>query len=107
MSEEVLRERVPWLDETVALVAEQRGPKTTLRLVAGERTVHEVCEFAGGEVAFLKKADLPAGLVSDAERLCLSVIPRGFNPVRMTDVLKDPFWQYVLDHMRAAHVMTC
>lgn len=95
----------------VALVA---GRKVVLRLVSAvpgraERIVHDVCEFDGGEVVFLKKRkdgpDPPAGLLSDAERLCLSAMPRDYNPVRIAEVLSDPFWQYVLDHMRAAHVM--
>jgi len=112
--EEILRERVPWLDETLSLVASQAGGMVTLRLVAAgamgcaaERDVHDVCRFDGGDVVFLKENGLPAGLVSDAERLCLSVMPRRFNPTVMARIMRDPFWQFVLDHMKAAHVMAC
>jgi len=111
--EEVLRERVPWLDESLSLVASQDGKRVTLRLVAAgdmgcaaERDVHDVCEFKDGDVLFLRK-DLPDGLASDAERLCLSTMPRDFSPVRMPEVMRSPFWQFVLDHMRAVYVMEC
>lgn len=111
MEEEVFKERVPWLDSELFLVGIQRGNKVDLRLVyrtgglpSYDRKVHDVCEFAGGEVIW-HPPDYP-GVMNDAERLCLSVMPKDFNPIKMPEVLRDPYWQWILDHMRAAYIMS-
>jgi hypothetical protein len=112
--EEVFRERVPWLDESLFLVGASNGNKVNLVLIrrtggipSYDNEVHKVCDFSGGNIVFDKKQVWPPGVpLTDAERLCFSVMPKDFNPVRMPTILADPYWQWIIDHMRAAFVMT-
>lgn len=113
---EIFRDKVPWLDESVSIVGVQTSKKAKLKLVRLEKTgkevnIHDICEFYDGEISFsmaqrfTTSSESPLATVTDAERLCLSVMPRGYNTTKMSEVLANPFWEYVIGHFRAAYVM--
>jgi hypothetical protein len=45
------------------------------------------------------------GLMSAAERLCLSVLPKGTDPVVAHSLLKEPFWQEVIDEIMIDQIL--
>ena len=121
--EEVFRESIPWLDSSLSLVASRRTdghgiiPEQVFLDLKAKRidnlngpvtfevVVHRVCSFQGGDVEFhLKTVNLVSDM-TDAERLCFSTLAKGTDPLKVAKALKDPFWQYVLDHFKAAYVM--
>jgi len=114
MKNEIFRDKVPWLDESMSLVGVQEGNKARLDLVRLDNKsgvdimVCSICNFDGGDVMFLRFItgdEKGSFALEDSEILCLSIIPKGFNIMKMAEILKDPFWQYVLNHFKASFIM--
>lgn len=134
-SEEIFREQVPWLDESLTLVGIRAGEVVRLDLIRKtpisdfsnlkgleglegvkelETKIHVVCEFKNGNIKFIKDTSKADNItrtgskfidISDSEKLCLSVMPHGYDPTKMPDLMKDPIWQRIIDHMKIEHVM--
>ena len=142
-SEEIFREQIPWLDESLVLVGTRAGEVVRLDLTRKtpisdfpnlegleglegvkelETRIHMVCTFRDGKIKFIKDKILISGNymskadnitrtgskfidISDSEKLCLSVMPHGYDPTKMPDLMKDPIWQRIIDHMKIEHVM--
>lgn len=45
-------------------------------------------------------------LLTEAETLCLSILPHGMSTDRAAAALRDPFWQSVIDRVKAHYVMS-
>lgn len=105
---ETFRIPVPWMDGTDLIVYEAGDRRHVLKMKRVEERL--VCEFRDGEVVFddsTNSGAVASRLLTPAERLCLSVLPKDFGIGRagFKDVLLDPFWQMVLDQMRVNDVM--
>lgn len=112
----------PFIDEPVPLL---EGWRIRVRETAfsrkGEWPVEVSCR-ATQEVGFFKDGTYRTsksylgtvedaevgslGLLTEAESLCLSVLPNGLSPKRAVDALQDPFWQSVVDRVKARYVLS-
>lgn len=109
-------EIIPWNQHLgLSLVKNREG---TLRLELsskdhGHWSNHRtVCTFVDGSVEFEETAAGTAimnlirnGTVSAREALCLSCYPKGYTPPS-PEVLRDDYWQKILDRAVASSVMS-
>lgn len=102
--EKVYSEIVPWVPGLrLELWGDAIGNNYRLRLKKNE--TREICEFINGIPVFKENANIPiigiqAQQMTDAEKLCLSVMPKSYGMSgEIIKIMKDPWWQKILDHI--------
>jgi hypothetical protein len=108
--EKVHSEEVPWIPGLwLELWKDTGGNSYHLRLKKNE--TREICEFINGIPAF-KSNNIPiigaeAQQMTHAEKLCLSVMPRSYGMSgEIAKIMKDPWWQKILDHISVHYIMS-
>lgn len=119
---EIFREKIPWLDESLSLVGIRKNEIINLMIVRTtngvETKIQDVCEFKNGKMSFNIKERLSYYYsqystqnntftnITSTEKLCLSILPHGYNPTKIPEILKNPVWQHIIDYMKVEYVMT-
>ena len=108
--EKVYSEVIPWIpDLWLELWKDTRGNNYYLRLKKNE--TREICEFINGVPVF-KSNNIPiigaeAQQMTNAEKLCLSVMPRSYGMSgEIARIMKDPWWQKILDYISVHYTMS-
>ncbi|MFA5202903.1 MAG: hypothetical protein WC708_00605 [Lentisphaeria bacterium] len=109
--EKVYSEVIPWIpDLWLELWKDFGGNNYHLRLKKTE--TKEICEFVNGIPIFKENTNIPivgvqAQQMTDAEKLCLSVMPKNYGMSgEIAKIMKDPWWQKILDYISVHYTMS-
>ena len=111
MLKEIFREKLPWIDELYVIcylddwgVTPYLASKRTsyLKLIrirekneqVVEYDVHEICEVKNGNFLFKTKQTID---LTDCELLALNTLPKDFIRTDMSSILKDEYWQRIIN----------
>jgi len=127
--EEIFREKIPWLDDSMVLVGTRAavliGTRTERKICfaifrktkESEEKMYDVCEFKNGRIRHSRyerifasegtpASSLTESMLSlnDAEKLCVSII-HTHDITSISNIIQDPFWQRIIDYMKIEDVM--
>lgn len=109
--EKVYSEVIPWIpDLWLELWKDTIGNNYYLHLKKNETRV--ICEFVNGIPIFKENTNIPiigiqAQQMTNAEKLCLSVMPKNYGiSGEIARIMKDSWWQKILDYISVHYTMS-
>jgi hypothetical protein len=109
--EKVYSEEVPWISGLWLELWKSTG-KNNYHIRLRKNEVREICDFTNGIPIFKENTNIPivgtqAQQLTNAEKLCLSVMPKNYGiSGEIADIMKDPWWQKILDYISVHYVMS-